>query len=240
MKLYHYYHAYLNEPGWVKIVGEHFKAVYDSGLYAQLAEPVHVGLVGGIKEQTDFWEYMKWLGVPYQQVNANEGRWEQTTLFPMWWRSHVMDGAVLYAHTKGAAHPSPIQDHWRKKMTDLVVGEWSSCVDMLELFGIDVAGAYRIMNDGSKDAFGRNGADQVADALNKDLGLDLEVGPVFPEVGKAIFAGNFFWSTWKWIRSLNAPGMASRYDAEQWIGNANIEGREPTVFNMEEWLARDA
>lgn len=244
--LRHYYHVYADGDHWQDIVLEHFYALGISGLLDKLSEPVQVVVIGPKKAQQDaqfllqrcssLGGLVRDYGV-YHYIDGGSTGWEQATLMRMWEKaqSHDMRGAVLYAHTKGAAHPSIRQDSWRQRMTQLCIGRWEAYVDAIDWLDVDVAGAYHIVNDGeAQDAFG-DGADIVAGQLNQDLGTTLEVGPVFPEVGQAIFAGNFWWADWSWIGSLNAPRMDSRYDAETWIGGVNKDGRIPTVFNMERW-----
>ena len=149
--------------------------------------------------------------------------------------SRTLAGVVLYAHTKGAANPSVRQDTWRKGMTHVMVDGWKDCVNKFKSdLSVDIVGMYRIVNNGDVRYAG-DGADVVAAALNKDLGIDLPVTPPFPEVGQAIFAGNFWWTTTDWVASKRMPGLLSRYDAETWISEHNRLGRYPTVINISEW-----
>ena len=236
-KLLHYYHVYCDgRRNWLHCVEEHCVALRTSGLENALEGPVIVGVVGDRDQRSAVRSKFRECGVNAWISSSVYTTWEQRTLQALWLRAQQnADGLVLYAHTKGAANPSVRQDKWREDMTRLLVKNWEDCVHLLEHEPIDVVGAYRIVNDGvAKAAFG-GGADEVAAFLNKETGSDIEVGPVFPEQGKAILAGNYFWSTMKWVRSLDRPLNRSRYDAEQWIGNENSEGITPTLYNLEPW-----
>ena len=221
---------------WRPIVAEHFEAVLESGLLDELAEPIRVGIVGPLYQRT---LVSQWLFENYGKrvvvVSSEQEGFEQVTLHQLWQRTLAGSVGILYAHTKGVAHPSVRQDQWRREMTDLLVNDWRRCVRLLTYTEADVVGAYRILNDGmARDAFG-DGADEVAARLNAELGTDLEVGDRFPEVGQAIFAGNFWWASGSWIRSLNEPSTHSRYDAETWVASANRNGVEPKLFNLKAW-----
>lgn len=238
MKLHHYYHVYAIGDEWEDIVVEHFEALWHYGLQQVLDGPVHVGVVGEMADRYRMWKLCQALGADVDAVNFGPSTWEQATLYPMWRNAASQDGLVLYAHTKGAANPSPRNHEWRRRMTDLLVGDWLKCVSLMRDGTVDLVGAYRIVNDGeAQNAFG-DGADYVAAQLNKELGTDIEVGPRFPEVGQAIFAGNFWWANYSWIKSLLAPRLESRYDAETWVGGPNRNGALPLVHSVEKWEAR--
>ena len=237
-KLLHYYHAYVAGEAdvWKRIMVEHFTALESSGLLARLNVPVRIGLVGDPFERYDAWQWLDTHLPAFEVVAAERTGFEQVTLHQLWERTKVGTDAVLYAHTKGGAHPSPRQDQWRHELTQSLVHGWRQCVRHLDYS--DVVGAYHIVNDGEAQGYAGDGANAVAAALNKELGITLPVDPVFPEVGEAIFAGNFFWAASDWILSLLAPLERSRYDAETWIGGANRYGRKPTVHNVQEWMMR--
>jgi hypothetical protein len=57
-------------------------------------------------------------------------------------RNHALeyDGAVLYAHTKGAAYPSTYSDRWRRAMIKHLIFPWRENLEKLE--GYDVLGPF--------------------------------------------------------------------------------------------------
>lgn len=256
--IFHYYHVYCDPAdNWRHIVADHCHALREGGLLSALDDYVRIGVVADSADQRhEVQDVFDAEGVQTRMFRrtGEYTTWEQRTLIPMWLTAAADIAAgnqslVLYAHTKGAANPSVRQDTWRERMTQLLVLDWKKCVKafdgrIINLDGrsrvfepVDLVGMYRIVNDGeAQKAFG-DGADAVAHFLNVELGIELPVGARFPEVGQSIFAGNFWWSTSAWIASKYAPGTASRYDAETWIGQPNMEGREPACWNIADWEA---
>lgn len=232
--LYHYYHAYVNgDPDvWRPVVRDHFHTLRSSGLLDQLAAPVKIGVVGNAAARDRLWKTLDKLNIDRHIVAVNQMGWEQITLYPLWAAAESMpDGAVLYAHTKGVAHPSPRQEQWRQSMQAMLVGMWGRCVEALDK--CDVIGAYRIVNDGVAQAAFGDGATDVLQQLNAECGTAIPTEPKFPEIGEAIFAGNYWWSTTAWIGNLPAPRMRSRYDAETWVGQRGNDGYDPSVGSPE-------
>ena len=237
--LFHFYHVYADPAGlWHEVVNDHFEACEKSGLLDVLSGPVRIGVVGAQKDRYAVYAQLdRGFRDDYRIKGSAVEGFEQVTLFPLWCEmGGLTNGAVLYSHTKGVAHPSVRQDDWRRKMTAEVVGRWDRCAAILDIGAADLVGSYRIVNDGEAQAAFGDGADAVAAGLNAELGIDLPVGPVFPEVGQSIYAGNFWWATSQWVASLDAPAVRSRYDAETWIGGPNQDGVLPTNYNLAEWI----
>jgi len=235
--LYHFYHVYCDEADkWTEVVPEHFNALYQSGLLAALSAPVKVGIIGNANQRLEVCDVIHEMCLPFTVVAVAQTGWEQETLRSLHSFSYQREGsAVLYAHTKGVAHPSDRQDDWRRRMTELLITDWKNCVLPLSMCEADIVGAYRLVNDGEAQGYAGDGADAVAAMLNDELGVQIPVGPRFPEVGEAIFAGNFWWATLDWIDSLKPPSCRSRYNAETWVGSTNSRGEEPRVKNVKLW-----
>lgn len=64
-------------------------------------------------------------------VMASAG-WEQVTLRAVREYARTHDGAVLYAHTKGAHDTSDFRVRWRRSMCRRVVGNWRENLAMLD------------------------------------------------------------------------------------------------------------
>lgn len=151
---------------------------------------VLVGMVGSALSRQ---QATAWLAAyaPGARVCAEaDFGYEQVTIDVI--RSGVLDLSpdtpVLYAHTKGAFRAVHVNDHWRWGMTSALVTDWQSCVPLLE----------------SVDAVGLHW---------------LTPGNDYPEaVTSPVFAGNFWWATAGYLKTLPPPGRASRYDAERWLG----------------------
>lgn len=130
----HYYHLYADGQ-WQEPVAEHLAAL------ATIDVPldVTVGLVGSPDNRAAARDALAGLAVS-RWVQA-DGGWEQVTLAAL--RAdlaYVHSGPVLYAHTKGAHDPSPINVAWRHSMTRRVVAGWRECLDRLA--EVDVVGCH--------------------------------------------------------------------------------------------------
>lgn len=137
----HYYHVYADGQ-WLDPVGEHLAAL------AEITEPmmVTVGIVGAPGRCAEVREVLAAAGLDgARYVEAPTG-WEQVTLDLL--RSDLATGhcsPVLYAHTKGAHDPSPINIEWRRSMTRRVIGGWRECLD--RLFEADAVGCHWLTRD---------------------------------------------------------------------------------------------
>jgi hypothetical protein len=187
--LAHFYHLWA-DGDWVVPAREHFAALAGSGFSGR----VHLGLVGQADARRHAAVRVRELWPGELSVCAEAGTgFEQVTLSRV--RAFARSGraeAVLYAHAKGAYHPEPVNDQWRRDMTARVVTGWRDCVALLG--GYDAVGAHWL----------RPGTSSPDGTVTTD-------GPPF-------FAGNFWWATTAYLSGLAEPGTASRYEAEGWIG----------------------
>ena len=180
--LSHYYHAYAT-GAWQDPVAEHMAALEDGGYDG----PFHVGVVGPPERRADLLDELRWLRPPDSVTEADEG-WEQVTLTPLHEYAKTHDGAILYAHTKGAYNPVDVNVAWRRVMTALVVRNWRDCLAKLDN-GLDAVGCHW---------------------------LTPEQYPML--VDSPFFGGTFWMATTAYLRRLPPCRMQTRYDAEMWIG----------------------
>jgi hypothetical protein len=134
VKLGHYYHLYADGP-WRPIVFDHVDELTRSGLAAML-DYFRVGIVGTEENREAVKD-----ALPFAEVVAEaEQGWEQVTLDKLLEESKSFDGAIFYAHTKGAWSDSELARQWRVSMTYDTVTRWEECVGALD--SVQVAGAY--------------------------------------------------------------------------------------------------
>jgi hypothetical protein len=228
----HYYHIYCGVDGWQEIVADHFQALGISGLLSHCM--IGVGIVGPEDQRKAVKQMLKSYSV-IVVAEADYG-WEQVTLKSIWQnvKRTEHEYLIFYAHTKGVANKSKVNDEWRRAMTRRCVDDWRQCVRLLELSDdFDVVGSGRIVYNGSVADFtgSRRAHVMLADLLNSeaDPDSDFHIEPeiAWPGPGQAIFAGNFWWCRASWIRTLNEPATVSRYDAETWVASKNKDGEWP-------------
>ena len=138
MTLAHFYHLYA-AGAWEDPAREHFEAL-DAAKYPGR---VWVGLVGSPGRRSTT---VRWLNrfEGYAAVCAlqDEG-WEQATLQKLYEYAQTHNGAVMYAHTKGAHNPAEINVGWRRYMTRHLVGRWEEALGLLD--SVDMAGPCCVM-----------------------------------------------------------------------------------------------
>lgn len=188
MQVAHFYHTFAAGE-WRNPVAEHLAALEDGGYDGEF----HVGIVGPKDEREQALDEFTILRSPDSCVEADQG-WEQVTIQHLHAYAQEHDGAVLYAHTKGAYNLSPFQEVWRQWMTWNVVVHWRDCAEALE---------------GEIDAIGCHW-------LTKEEFPHVVVDTNFP-----MFGGNFWMATCEYLRTLPPVGMERRHEAESWIGLGN-------------------
>lgn len=195
MILKHYYHIYCDGQ-WKTPVTCHLKSLQESGLLNSLNDGLYVGLVGSEANRQNVAEFLN-LEIDKVGIVAEENRgWEQITQDKMYEDCLAAEKPfkVLYAHTKGAANVSDINDAWREIMTDTTVCRWQEAVDLLD----------------SHDAVG---ALWLLDSRGSAKG-GISVGR------RGFFAGTFWWANSTYIADLGYPRRTCRWDAEGWIGES--------------------
>jgi hypothetical protein len=143
----HFYHVYAGGD-WEEPVAEHVEALHQSGL-ASYFDNIYVGYVGPI-DRIAAAEKTIMAALPAVTVTRTGTGWEQETmsLIPQ----YLSSGPVLYAHTKGASDPSPINKAWRRSMTLECIIRWERAVEALHEW--DIAGCHWLMADDLKWFFG--------------------------------------------------------------------------------------
>lgn len=132
----HWYHVYADGT-WQEPVTEHLTALEDSGL-ANALDHLTVGIVGSPENR----EAVKaTIGLEADWVEADTG-WEHVTLEPLHAWAKTTTGVVLYAHSKSAHDPSPINRAWRTSMCYWNVIRWRDQTARLDTH--DTAGCHWI------------------------------------------------------------------------------------------------
>jgi hypothetical protein len=93
---------------------------------SQFDGPITLGLVGPADARQQVRRTFEHVFPLHAVIEADEG-WEQVTLNAIPGMLEA-DGAVLYAHTKGAGHPNRHQERWRQAMTFQVVRHWQAAL----------------------------------------------------------------------------------------------------------------
>lgn len=138
VRLTHFYHVYADGE-WADVATEHFERLCVSGLLGEF-DRIYLGVVGSEENRAKVKQVLPYLVA----AEADEG-WEQVTLGRLHEFCQTDDGAVLYAHTKGAWSRSDLARAWRVSMTHDVVTRWAECVDALA--EVQAAGAFWLWSD---------------------------------------------------------------------------------------------
>lgn len=133
MRLTHFYHVFA-DGDWKTPAREHFDALEASGLMGEL-DGIFLSVVGSRENRVKVARALPGVIV----AEADEG-WEQVTLQKLHQFCQNDDGAVFYAHTKGAWAQSELARQWRVSMTHDTVTRWRECVDALQR--VQAAGPY--------------------------------------------------------------------------------------------------
>jgi len=163
----HFYHAW-TAGEWRQPWDEHQSALWRSGFDEANFIPV---LVGHGNESVTLNRVLSW------------AQWN--------------DGAILYAHTKGASNPEPFRDRWRRSMSARVVERWRENLALLESGDVDAVGCHWLTEAEHPGMFG---------------------AMTVPAEGSGFFGGNFWMATCDYLRTLPPCEPEPRWQAEQWIG----------------------
>jgi hypothetical protein len=129
--IHHYYHLYAAGE-WREAVAEHIDALISSGLSGQI-DSIRVGVVGPEYDSLRALEYVAGF-IPTKIAAAASDGWENVTLGALRRNLGDMDDddVVLYAHTKGSAARSELNDEWRRSMTYWNITRWHDAVTALK------------------------------------------------------------------------------------------------------------
>lgn len=185
-KLYHFYHIYA-DGDWYVPVSQHLTALKKWDLINNLSA-LKVGIVGTPENRTNVIQYLT-NKIIFDVVSEQDEGWEQATQIPLHAFSLINNGYILYAHSKGAANISKLNNFWRKSMTFYNVGQWQKAVEKLDE-GFDAVGQHWMYPP-----------------------------PYLPDhEGTPFFGGTFWWTSLAHIRELGKPTLENRHIAEDWIG----------------------
>ena len=133
MRLTHFYHVFA-DGDWLTPATEHIEELVISGLIDNL-DDLFLGVVGSPENR----EKVK-RELPGVCVAECATGWEQLTLQKVHEFAQQDDGAIFYAHTKGAWSKSELARQWRVSMTHDTVTRWQECVTALQV--VEAAGPY--------------------------------------------------------------------------------------------------
>jgi hypothetical protein len=133
VKLTHFYHVFA-DGDWQMPATEHFDELVTSGLLDNL-DDVFLGVVGSRQNRDKVKHYL-----PGVVVAEADNGWEQVTLQNVHEFAQTDDGAIFYAHTKGAWSQGDLAKQWRVSMTHDTVTRWRECVTAL--LDVEAAGPY--------------------------------------------------------------------------------------------------
>lgn len=188
MNVSHWYHVWA-QGEWREPVAEHLDALAACGYDG----PFHVGVVGAPERRAEALAELNAIRPPDSIAEAETG-WEQVTLHPLHEYSQTHDGAILYAHTKGASDPSTINIAWRRSMSWHLVRNLHACKGAIEQ-GYDVVGCHWLTPE--------------------EFPGHVQHAPL-PCLG-----GNFWLASCEYLKRLAPCAVSCRHDAEGWIGTGD-------------------
>lgn len=185
MNCAHFYHCWC-DGAWRDPVTEHIQALADASFTGYFA----VGLVGSNRNRHEALAQIREWREPNRIIAASTG-FEQVTLTQAHRYAAKHDGAILYAHTKGAHDNTEFRALWRRSMTVNVVSRWRENLAALQ-DGADLVGCHWLTQERYPGI--------VADTP-------------FPMLG-----GNYWIARCDYLRCLPSPTGGDRYAAEAWVG----------------------
>lgn len=197
MNVAHFFHLY-SAGEWRDPLAEHLAALEVGGYDG----PFHVGLVGDPSQRAEALDELRWIRPPDTVIEADTG-WEQVTLHELHAYAQDHDGAVLYAHTKGAHDPSTVNIAWRRSMSWHLVRNWRACTTVLN----------------PDHGLGPGG--EPYDAVGCHWLTPEEFPGHVDHAPLPCFGGNFWTARCGYVRQLLPCADSCRHDAEGWIGTGN-------------------
>lgn len=188
-----YFHAWANGK-WQEPLTEFAEALGDFDGYLEL------GVVGAPSRRWEAIETACNLLRPDVIIEHDTGH-EAPTLNRLRQYAMLHEGAILYAHTKGAATVEPFRDRWRRSMLARVVKPWRENLRMLEnpflVPGLQAIGCHWLTEAEYPGMF----------------------GPMTePAQDSGFFGGNFWMARCDYLRRLPPCEIEPRWRAESWIG----------------------
>lgn len=127
--MHHFYHVYA-DGDWNEPVRDHIEALRRNGLLENLAS-INIGFVGSTENINEVHKLLRENGIPYNTVDEQPDGWEQVTLRHLEEFVKDNEGAISYAHTKGAANYNPVNKPWRLSMEFYNFVNWVTPVSSL-------------------------------------------------------------------------------------------------------------
>lgn len=127
--IHHFYHIYADGQ-WREPVEEHFSTADKYHLLGALSS-LQIGLVGSLANRASVIACLDQAGLIYDIVDEQDAGWEQITQNKLHDFAQNHEGRVLYAHTKGAANKSILNDSWRRSMCFYNVVNWRKSSSLL-------------------------------------------------------------------------------------------------------------
>lgn len=121
-------------------VTDHIVALKRRNFEQQLAS-INIGFVGSEENIHEVQQTLNNNNLHYQVIAEERSGWEQLTLEHAYAFSKTNDGIIIYSHSKGSAHPSPINTSWRRSMEYHNFVEWERPLNAL-LGGMYMAGCH--------------------------------------------------------------------------------------------------
>lgn len=185
--IHHFYHIYADGK-WQEPVSEHIRAL-KMGLLENL-DTFKIGLVGSESNCEDVKNYFLSQDVAFEIADEQRSGWEQVTQIKMWEFCQHSDGAILYAHSKGAYNVSDVNTRWRRSMTYWDVIRWKDAVEKLKTHG----------------AYGCHWIQPLLDGMPEH------------KKGNWMFAGTFWWARCELMKGFMKPPLTHRHEAEGYMG----------------------
>lgn len=218
MNVAHFYHVYAAGQ-WQQIVAEHLDALQESGFDGRFT----VGLVGNSSQRRRALEAVAARRRPDAVVEAPRG-WEQVTLDAVHRYSKRNGGAVLYAHTKGAAHevrPTVRLALAARNMSasETIWGAASADDYIRHLGGMSQQRVRQVMTEVLV-----HGWRESVEALERARS---DVAGLYLHYHRRGFVGNFWIGTCAYLRKLPSCPRKRPQDAVSWISL-----REPRLLEL--------
>lgn len=187
-----FFHGWANGK-WREPLAEFAESLGDFTGYLEL------GVVGAPSRRWEFIETACNLLRPEVIIEHDTG-YEAPTLNRARQYAMMHDGAILYAHTKGAATVEPFRDRWRQSMLGRVVKPWRHNLEILAANEADAVGCHWLTEAEYPGMF----------------------GPMTePATDSGFFGGNFWLARCDYLRRLPPCELGPRWVAESWVGEAH-------------------
>lgn len=180
-----FYHVWA-EGQWETPLSEWMDALARSSFHG----PVFLGVVGPAYRRQDVMRKVKNLDCSVVTHAATGYEW--VTLECVAAYAKVYEGAILYAHTKGASDPSELNRRWRWSMTEKLLQDFDANLRKLE--EVDVVGSHWL------------------DESYPEYKFREEWPPPF-------FAGNFWVARASYLRKLGQVSRETRFKSESWVAS---------------------